>query len=502
MAQEADTPPAGDKVDFAHDVAPILKEHCVACHGGKESEGGFSLNTRELVLDAEAAAPGKAAKSRMIELISSRDPKQQMPPKDRPRLSAKEVLMLRAWIDQGLSWESSFTFAEQRYEPPLTPRRPKLPPPVDGRNHPIDRILDAYLAKRGLLRAAPMGDNAFARRAYFDVVGLPPTPEQTAAFLADRRADKRQRLVGQVLSNDQAYAEHWLSFWNDLLRNTYAGAGYIEGGRKQITLWLYRSLLENKPYDAFVRELISPSPESEGFIHGIKWRGNVNASQTLEIQFAQNVTQVFLGINMKCASCHDSFIDRWKLAESYNLAAVFATRPLEIHRCDKPTGQMAEAAWIFPELGKVDPAAPQPKRLGQLAALMTHRDNGRLTRTIVNRLWHRLMGRGIVHPIDAMHTEPWSADLLDYLAVHLADNGYDLKKTIELIVTSRAYQTPAVMLEKEPAVGDYVYAGPLAKRMTAEQFSIRSGQSLAPGPRPTPRRFGSMVVSKAGNWPR
>jgi hypothetical protein len=273
-----------------------------------------------------------------------------------------------------------------------------------------------------------------------------------------------------VLANDESYTEHWLTFWNDLLRNDYAGTGYIDSGRKQITGWLYQSLLENKPFDQFVRELIAPAPESEGFIRGIQWRGNVNASQSREVQFAQNVSQVFLGINMKCASCHDSFVDRWKLDEAYGLAAVYATGPLEINRCDKPTGRMARPAWIFPELGTIDPDAPQPERLRQLAALMTDPEDGRLTRTIVNRLWQRLMGWGIVHPVDAMHTEPWNADLLDFLAVNLSDQGYDLRKTIELMVTSQAYQSESVVLDEEPGVGEFTYAGPLTKRMTAEQF--------------------------------
>ena len=88
-------------------------------------------------------------------------------------------------------------------------------------------------------------------------------------------------------------------------------------------------------------------------------RFQVNASQSLEIQFSQNVSQVFLGINMKCASCHDSFIDRWTLSESYNLAAIYSNTPLELNRCDKPTGKMATPKWIFPELGDVDPLLAQ-----------------------------------------------------------------------------------------------------------------------------------------------
>ena len=102
----------------------------------------------------------------------------------------------------------------------------------------------------------------------------------------------------------------------------------------------------------------------------------MSAGQTVEIQFAQSITQSFLGINLKCASCHDSFIDRWTLEEAYSLAAVYAEQPLEINRCDKPTGEIAQPAWLFPELGQVDPNAPRNQRLQQLADLMTSPDNG------------------------------------------------------------------------------------------------------------------------------
>ena len=101
---------------------------------------------------------------------------------------------------------------------------------------------------------------------------------------------------------------------------------------------------------------------------------------------------------------------------------------------------------------------------------MTHPENGRFTRTIVNRIWHRLMGRGIVHPVDAMHTKPWNDDLLDFLAVHLADNRYDLKKTIELICNSAAYQSAIPSRESAPDDGEFVFRGPTVRRMSAEQF--------------------------------
>ena len=404
-------------------------------------------------------------------------------PKKKPPLSADEIKTLTEWIDAGAPWDAGFTFAANDYDPPLRPRRPELPEAKDGRANPIDRILDAYLEQHKVARPTSLGDAAFLRRVYLDLVGLLPTPEQLREFVDNQSPGKRAEVVDSLLQNKQAYAEHWLTFWNDLLRNDYQGTGYIDGGRTQITAWLYRSLLENKPYDEFARELIAPTPESEGFMRGIKWRGNVNASQKQEVQFAQNVSQVFLGLNMKCASCHDSFIDRWKLSETYGLAAIYADAPLEINRCDKPTGKMAQAAWLFPELGQVDAAAPKSERLKQLAKLMTDHENGRFTRTIVNRLWHRFMGRGIVHPVDAMQTAPWSADLLDYLATDLSDNGYDLKRTMRLIVTSDAYQSESVALDAQPAGQEFVYAGPIAKRMTAEEFVDSLWQLTNTGPK-------------------
>jgi hypothetical protein len=261
-----------------------------------------------------------------------------------------------------------------------------------------------------------------------------------------------------------------MSFWNDLLRNDYGGTGFITGGRKQISSWLYEALHSNQPYDAMVRELVNPSPATEGYAQGITWRGTVSASQTREIQYAQSVSQSFLGLNLKCASCHDSFIDHWKLTDAYGLAAIYSDKPIEIARCEKLTGKTAVAAWPFPELGQVDPAAPREARLQKLAELMTHRDNGWFARTMVNRLWAALLGRGMVHPVDAMGTEPWSEELLDYQGWAFAESGFDIKGALRLIATSQAYQARVAQRQKDDSTAPYVFQGPRAKRMTAEQY--------------------------------
>jgi hypothetical protein len=454
------------KIDFAHDIAPILKARCAECHTNGKYKGSVSFDTREDLLKSKAIKPGKSADSELIKRITHTDPEMRMPPKGKP-LDAKEIALFKTWIDQGAAWEPGFTFKVSTYIAPLKPRRVELPP---GEGHPIDRIVGAYYAKHKIAPPALIDDAAFMRRVYLDLIGLLPAPSEQEAFFKDASPEKRERVIHQLLAEDRPYADHWLAFWNDMLRNEYSGTGYIDGGRKQISGWLYNALLKNKPYDQFARELISPTAESEGFIKGIKWRGNVNASQVVELQFAQNVSQVFFGANLKCASCHDSFIDNWKLDDAYSLAAVIADKPLEMHRCDKALGKIATPRFLWPELGTIDAKGTKARRLEQVAQLVTHPDNGRFARTIANRLWQRMMGRGIVHPVDMMANKPWSEDLLDYLAVYLVDQKYDLKKLMEHIATSKAYQSRPAILAKEPLGEEYVFRGPELRRMSAEQF--------------------------------
>ena len=205
-----------------------------------------------------------------------------MPPKGDP-LTAKEVRVLSAWIDGGLPWEPGFTFKPRGLRGPAQAAaggpaaggpRPR-PPDRPHRRRLLRREQASRPRRRSTTRRSPAG-------SYFDLIGLLPAPAEAGRLPRRRgRRTSGRRLVRRLLADDRPYADHWLTFWNDLLRNDYKGTGYIDGGRKQITAWLYQSLLENKPYDRFARELISPTPESEGFIKGIKWRGRVNASQVV-----------------------------------------------------------------------------------------------------------------------------------------------------------------------------------------------------------------------------
>lgn len=464
-------PPANHPVNFTTEVKPIFEASCIKCHGRGKDKGGFRIDNREAILSKSdsgpAVIPGHSVDSYLIELVAGIDPDSMMPKKG-SKLSPQQVGVLRAWIDQGAVWDAGVTFAKP--EPVnLQPAVVALPKGGSAKDNPVDRLLAPYFKANKVKAGKPVDDRAYARRVYLDVIGLLPPADELEKFVADQSRDKRRQLVQRLLADNQNYALNWLTFWNDLLRNDYKGTGYIDGGRKQISAWLYAALAENKPYDQFVAELINPVPESEGFVKGIVWRGVVNASQTPQMQAAQNISQVFMGVNLKCASCHDSFINDWSLADAYGLASIYADAPLELVHCDKPTGKIASLKFIYPELGAIDAATNREARLKQLAEVVTGKKDGRLSRTIVNRLWAKFMGYGLVEPLDDMEQPAWNPALLDWLAEDLVNNGYNLKVTMERILTSEAYQMPSVDLDEQKHK-DYVFRGPAVRRLTAEQF--------------------------------
>ncbi len=458
------------------EVRSIFAHNCYSCHGEGKTKGELRLDKKEFIFKGGKHGPvieaGKPESSEIIRRITlPTGHKEAMPTKGK-RLTEKEISILEYWIKQGAPWPSGTEKSIYRVAE-LAPRMPILPPATAEFPQPIDRLVNTYFQKNKLTWKPIVDDRTYIRRVYLDVIGLLPTPENIQVFEADTRPDKREQLVNNLLSRNEDYAQHWLTFWNDALRNDYSGTGFITEGRFDITKWLYASLKTNKPYNTFVKELISPTKASEGFIRGIQWRGTINASQRTEMQAAQNVAQVFLGLNLKCASCHDSFISDWKLEDAYAFANVFADSTLEIHHCDKPTGKLAGRGLLFKELGQIKETPITKKRLKELADFLVQPKDGRLYRTLVNRVWAQLMGRGIVEPVDAMDNMPWSQDLLDYLAADFASNAYDIKKLMYAILTSKTYQLPSTGVKDAGLVTApaYVFDGMLRRRLTAEQFA-------------------------------
>ncbi len=464
--------PLPAQVDFATSVHPILAAHCAACHLGDHPQAGLSFATRETMLkgghDGPAIVPGNSAASLLyLHVTGKKTPR--MPMGGDP-LTPAHIASIKGWIDEGAPWpESMSDKAAEPWDAPLAPRTPAVP--AGNAPNPIDRFLSAYFHARAVQPPALTNDDLFVRRTYYDLLGLPPDEKILATFRADTHPDKRARLVATLLADNKNYTHNWISFWNDLLRNDQ-GVNYA-GMRKSITTWLAHALETNMPYDEMVRELINPQGPNapDGFLLGVNWRGDVNASQTPYMQAAQNTAQVFLGINLKCASCHDSFINRYKLRQSYGMAAIFAPTPqLELVRCDVKQGVMTDPAFLFPELGAIPQNASLDERRAAAARIFTSPADGRLARTLVNRYWQRLIGRGIVEPVDDMDARPWNPDLLDWLASDFTAHNYDLKHLLTQIMTSDVYQYASVPGAPD-RTSSYIFHGPQVRRLTAEEFA-------------------------------
>ncbi len=464
-------------IDFDRQIAPILSARCAMCHDAEKRSGGLSLATYPDVLNGgrsgTAIRPGNGSRSLIMQRITGQT-EPRMPFGGKP-LSEAEIASIKTWIDEGARPNPNAPPAKPKWESSLALTAPAVPrSPWPSWSTPVDSFVAQYLARNGVKDPQPASDAQFARRAYLDIWGLLPPPEDLQQFVADKSGSKRQHLVERLLANNDRYAEHWISFWNDLLRNDEGANYYSEtASRKSISRWLLSSLEANLPYDQFVTKLIDPTGQDDpdGFLVGVNWRGTVSASQTPALQAAQNTAQIFLGINLKCNSCHDSFISSWKLKDAYSLASYFSQDDkLELYRCDVAQHKYATPGFLYPELNRLPSSNSLSDRHAAAAAIFTDPRDGRLPRTLVNRFWERLFGHGLVENVDEMDDEPWNAELLDWLSADFVAHGYNMKRLIAIMVSSRAYGLAAVERKDGPSK-QYVFRGPEVRRLTAEQFA-------------------------------
>lgn len=467
--------------DLNLEVRAILAHNCYQCHNENKKKGELVLDSKRGLFKGgksgsviEAYSPDESELYRRITLSANHE---DVMPKKGKTLKANEIALIELWIKNGAYW--SDRALKVFPEADLALSKPNVPI-YKAKHHPVDKFIGTYFNEQSIKWSQPVNDRNFIRRVYLDIIGLLPAPHKISEFINDTDSNKRENLIDELLNNNVDYTQHWISFWNDLLRNDYSGPGFITGGRKQITDWLYKSLIGNKPYNKMVEELVNPTDASEGFIKGIQWRGVVNASQRTEMQAAQNIGQSLMGVNVKCASCHNSFVSNLTLEQSYGFAAIFSDSILELNRCDMPLGKMATPSFLYPELGDLT-GENVSERLAQLSNIIVKPENGRLYRTFVNRIWKQLLGRGFIEPVDEMDNTPWNPELLDWLAVNFIESGYNIKHLMKQIMTSNAYQLPAVNYKNEEEIqSNYVFKGSLLRRMSAEQFSDAVSQVVAP----------------------
>ncbi len=363
---------ADESIDYAKDIKPILSNSCYSCHGPDEvsRQADLRLDDRDVAL-ASAIVPGSADSSELMARVISDDPDTQMPPPDskRPQLTSKQVAMLSKWIDAGANFQKHWA-----YEPV---RRPEIPE-VTRRDlvaNPIDSFVLARLEREGL-EPSPLADpRTLIRRLYFDVIGLPPTPEEVDRWAPQvESAASYRALVNQLLTK-RAFAERMTAYWLDVVR--YGDSVGIHGDQL-VSMSPYRDYVlnafhENMPYDQFITEQLAgdllPSATlrqkvASAFnrMHMITAEGGAQEKEYLAIYAAdrvRNTSAALLGTTFGCAQCHDHKFDPFTSKEFYEFASFFADL--------KEKGVYGGSNW-FPKLQVPEPG--QAEELARLVALM------------------------------------------------------------------------------------------------------------------------------------
>lgn len=326
---------AAEPVRFGRDVLPILSANCFACHGPDEKnrKAGLRLdleaNAKAKHNDGYPIAPGEPEKSVILARLTSTDPDFVMPPpKAHKQVKPEQIETLRRWIAEGAKWGRHWSFE------PLT--RPLIA--GHGDQHPIDSLVSAGLAKKGLALRSPAPPQTLARRLWLDLIGLPPTPEIADKFAADPSPAAYERMVDELLRRPQ-FGEHWARLWLDLAR--YADTRGYEKDRGR-TMWPYRDWVVNAlnadmPLDRFTTEQLAgdllPNPSKQQLIatayHRNTMTNDEGGTDDEEFRVAavkdrvDSTVQVWMGLTMGCAKCHTHKYDPISHAEYYGFYALF-----------------------------------------------------------------------------------------------------------------------------------------------------------------------------------
>ena len=348
LAAEVDTarlPSAVTRtVDFARDVQPLLDAKCLDCHSATKQKSGFRLDSREAALRggenySPAILPGKSGESPFIHLVAGLVPDMRMPYKA-PPLTADEVGILRAWIDQGVAWTPAVAPRETHwsFRPIVRSDPPASSPDAAAPQNAIDALVRAQLAEQHLSPSPEAGRRTLIRRVYFDLIGLPPTPEAVTAFVTDPDPAAYERLVDQLLASPR-YGERWARHWLDIVR--FAETHGFEMNQPRSNAWRYRDYVirafnEDKPYDQFVQEQLAGdvlgADEATGMLVAGAWdqvkspdpvlTANQRADELHDM--VSTVSSTFLGLTVGCARCHDHKFDPIPQTDYYALKAVLA----------------------------------------------------------------------------------------------------------------------------------------------------------------------------------
>lgn len=511
-------------------VLPLLADNCFKCHGNIEMKSGLSVMTPAEVLkggeNGPAVVPGKPEKSLLYKyVLPDADP--HMPPKGRA-LTIEETALIKRWIEK-LSPEAAraatntdLSTGGNRKASPLFHKSSWQPPRGTSAPQAIDMLVEKRWRELKVKPSDVCDDRTFVRRAYLDVAGRIPTPEELTRFLGDKRRDKRTALVNRLLDSPD-YAVRMREVFDAVFMERGAFLTNRErrrGGRLELSdRWqdyLEWSFGTNRPWNEVAREVVLARPNSD------QRRGAVQflyARKDNAQQMAEASGSALLGLQIKCAQCHDHpLAPEIKQAHYWGMVAAFNRSKAVETDAGPGVGEAATGGFIkFTNLkggsfdalekflddklveearpkdgvkendapekyvnavamgeGKNLKSVPVPKfsRREQLANWMTEADNPLLARAFVNRVWAMLLGRGLIHPVDRMDSSrpPSHPELLDWLADDFARSGYDVKRLVRTITATRVYQLDSRPAGKSRPPADS-FACALDKPLTGEVFA-------------------------------
>ena len=434
----------------AQRAVALLETRCVQCHSGTKAKGGLRLDSRQALLkggdSGKAFDPVAPAQGHLLTRVRSVDPADRMPPKS-ALLSPAEITLLAEWLGSGAPWPTA-------------------------------------LGSVARVDVAPICDDlTFLRRVYFDIVGVPPSQNEINRFLADASATRRKNAIDRAL-NDPRWADHAIAPWLDLLAENPNILNPTLNNTGPFRWWLHEALLDHKPLDMMATELVRMRG-SERF-GGPAGFGVASQNDAPMATKGVVLAGAFLGVQLKCARCHDAPTGGRLQEDLFSLAAMLADKPVvvpatssvavdKLHSGGRKalinvtlkSGSTIQPAWRFNDIvaHKIDATALSPR--DRLAALLTSAANERFAEVQANRIWRDLMGRGLVEPPDDWdRVKPSHPELLKWLGRELVRSGYDEIALRRLLMTSQAYQRASA---PSLAAVDPLYRAQARRRLAAEQ---------------------------------
>ncbi|WP_237227186.1 DUF1553 domain-containing protein [Rubinisphaera sp. JC750] len=402
---------------------------------------------------------------------------------------AKEQKRLNEWnaelrhrvsAEERAEWEERHAAARKWLK-----TQPEITVPDAGRNHPIDQFISAELqAETDLKPTELVDDYTFLRRVSLDLIGLNPTPEQIAQFFADPAETRRAQAVDRLLA-DPSWADNWIPYWQDVLAENPGLTKPMLNNSGPFRWYLHEAFRDNRSFDRIATEIIlMEGSRLRGGTAGFAIASNNDVPMAAK---AHIVGTAFLGTEMKCARCHDAPYHDLAQRDLFQIAAMLKRDSVAVPATSSIPGtpeQLAEMVvqvtlkpgekvqpqWPFHEFldqAAIDEISDSKDSRATLAELVTSPRNERFAQVIANRVWKRLIGRGIVEPVEDWETgEPSHPELMKWLGRKFTEQGYDLKELTRTIVSSDLYQQKVVTEFEQ----EQFFAGPTRRRMTAEQL--------------------------------